>query len=68
MTDLIMQKFSREPLRGQLLATGTAILEEGNVWGDRFWGVCRDAGETQLGVILMRVRNLARARRVKAEA
>lgn len=41
-----------------LIATGDAILREGNHWGDRFWGV--DArtgeGENHLGRLLMELR------------
>jgi ribA/ribD-fused uncharacterized protein len=65
MEDLVRQKFSNPALATRLLGTGEAVLEEGNTWGDRFWGV--DArtgeGENHLGLILMRVRNdLARER------
>lgn len=38
------------------LATGDAILIEGNTWGDRFWGVCEGFGQNHLGHVLMRVR------------
>jgi predicted NAD-dependent protein-ADP-ribosyltransferase YbiA (DUF1768 family) len=58
MEDLVRQKFSNPALATRLLKTGEAVLEEGNTWGDRFWGV--DArtgeGENHLGLILMRVR------------
>jgi ribA/ribD-fused uncharacterized protein len=40
-------------LAAQLLATGDAVLVEGNTWGDRFWGVCRGEGENHLGRLLM---------------
>jgi ribA/ribD-fused uncharacterized protein len=56
MEGLIRQKFSRAPLRDKLLATGDAILVEGNYWNDQFWGVCRGVGENHLGKILMKIR------------
>lgn len=56
MTDLVSQKFSVEPLRSMLLATGDALLIEGNKWGDVFWGVCNGEGENHLGRIIMQVR------------
>jgi|SRR5271157_1710416 len=40
MLDLLRQKFSHDPLKKKLIATGTAYLEEGNWWEDRHWGVC----------------------------
>lgn len=58
MEALVLQKFSRHPeLAKKLLATGEALLEEGNRWGDTFWGVCRGSGENHLGKILMKVRS-----------
>ncbi len=56
MEDLLRQKFSRDPLRAQLLATGDAELVEVNYWGDVFWGVCQGVGENWLGRLLMKVR------------
>lgn len=58
MWELCSQKFARHPgLRRELLATGSALLVEGNTWGDTFWGVCRGQGENHLGKILMHVRS-----------
>lgn len=56
MTELLRLKFSQEPFRSQLLATGGAILIEGNWWNDTFWGVCRGQGENMLGRLLMQIR------------
>ena len=56
MNDLVRQKFADPTLRAQLLLTGDQELEEGNWWGDRFWGVCKGEGENHLGKILMAVR------------
>lgn len=58
MHSLLRQKFRLgSPLAAKLLATGDAELEEGNYWGDTFWGVCRGKGENQLGRLLMLVRD-----------
>jgi ribA/ribD-fused uncharacterized protein len=57
MRDLVFQKFAPgTALAAQLLATGDAMLIEGNTWGDRFWGVCGGSGENHLGRLLMEVR------------
>lgn len=57
MLELVLQKFARhDGLRRRLLATGDAILIEGNTWGDKFWGVCNGEGENHLGRILTEVR------------
>ena len=52
------EKYSQEPFKSKLLATGNCLLEEGNWWNDKFWGVdikTRE-GENNLGKIIMRVR------------
>ena len=52
------KKYSQEPFKSKLLSTGDCLLEEGNWWGDKFWGVdikTRE-GENHLGKIIMRVR------------
>lgn len=52
-------KFSEtQTLANDLLATGNAILVEGNTWGDRIWGMTRTpsghwAGSNLLGILLM---------------
>lgn len=59
MEEIVRAKFTQnELLRQQLLATGDAILEEGNTWNDTFWGVhlSNGQGENHLGRILMKVR------------
>lgn len=59
MEDLNRQKYARYPeLAAKLIATGDAELQEGNTWGDRFWGVDLKTGEGEnhLGKILMRIR------------
>jgi ribA/ribD-fused uncharacterized protein len=59
MRALVWQKFEDTTLRNQLINTYPAILEEGNYWGDTFWGVdLQGNGENWLGKILMEVRNV----------
>lgn len=45
-------------LRQKLIATGDRYIQEGNWWGDKFWGVCLKTGEGEnnLGKLLMQVR------------
>ena len=56
MKGFLLQKFSRDPLRGGLLATGETSLVEGNTWHDTFWGICNNKGQNHLGKLLMEVR------------
>lgn len=53
------QKYSQEPFKSKLLATGDVLLEEGNWWGDKFWGVDIKTrqGENHLGKIIMKIRD-----------
>ena len=62
MDTVIEAKFAAgSPLAERLLATGDAFLQEGNTWGDAFWGVTRNhigarttsVGENWLGRLLM---------------
>jgi len=56
MNYLNYQKYSAEPLKSRLMATNNQLIEEGNDWGDTFWGVCKGQGENHLGRILMKIR------------
>ncbi len=56
MRALLIQKFGEEPYRSRLIATGDAAIEEGNTWGDRFWGVCGGVGDNRLGRLIMDIR------------
>lgn len=56
MHDLLRQKFSQEPYRTKLLATGDAYIEEGNTHGDRYWGTVKGEGKNTLGELIMTVR------------
>ena len=55
----LKQKFKHKYLRERLLETGDLIIEEGNSWGDVFWGICSKTGEgkNKLGKLLMKVRS-----------
>ncbi len=61
MEALLRQKFAQADLAEWLLATGEEPIEEGNNWGDRFWGVCKGEGQNHLGRILMKIRAELRA-------
>lgn len=53
MHHIIAAKFAHGSLLAERLrGTGTALLIEGNGWGDRYWGVCEGVGENRLGRIL----------------
>lgn len=54
----IRMKFNIPELREQLLATGDAYLQEGNRWGDTFWGfdINKQQGKNVLGHLLMEER------------
>ena len=58
MKELLRIKFANPELRRQLLATGTQELQEGNLWGDVFWGVDLRTGKglNTFGKLLMEVR------------
>lgn len=58
MKNLLIEKFSQEPFRSQLITTDPQEIQEGNIWGDKFWGVDLDTGygENHLGNMLMEVR------------
>lgn len=59
---IVKDKFQRnDNLRMLLLSTGNAVLEEGNNWGDTFWGTVAGVGENHLGKILMSVRRELKA-------
>jgi len=62
MMDILTIKFKNPLLRSWLKNTRNAILEEGNLWHDKFWGVCNCAkckgqGQNFLGKALMEVRS-----------
>ena len=60
MRECLKAKFSTEPFRAKLRATGDQQLVEGNHWGDQFWGKTRYngrwKGKNWLGKLLMELR------------
>lgn len=58
MKDITRIKFQYPSLAKRLIATYPMELQEGNTWGDKFWGVDLESGvgENHLGKILMEVR------------
>ena len=58
MENICYFKFSQNySLKNKLINTAPLPLEEGNTWGDTFWGTVNGIGQNNLGKILMRVRN-----------
>lgn len=57
MRETVWEKFKQNPeARELLMQTGSAMLVEGNTWGDTFWGRVDGKGYNMLGSILMEVR------------
>lgn len=62
MRRALAAKFTPDSAAGRaLLATGEAVLVEGNDWGDQLWGVADGRGRNLLGVLLMERRGALRA-------
>jgi ribA/ribD-fused uncharacterized protein len=59
MFGFLQQKFTDETLRRLLVATGDEPMQEGNTWGDEYWGVSFATGKglNMLGILLMLVRS-----------
>lgn len=57
MMKCLRAKFKIPELRNKLAATSPKLLEEGNYWGDTFWGVCKGQGQNHLGKLLMKLRD-----------
>ncbi len=58
MRELLVLKFSQKPYKELLLDTGNIYIQEGNKWGDTFWGVDlkTNIGENNLGKLIMSIR------------
>lgn len=58
MRECVTQKFNQEPYRTLLIETGDEYIQEGNRWGDKFWGVYLKTGqgENNLGKLIMEIR------------
>lgn len=59
MRDCVIQKFNQEPYKTKLKNTGNVKIQEGNMWNDKFWGVCLKTGFglNHLGKIIMEIRD-----------
>ena len=58
MKECLIQKFTQEPYKSQLIATDNQHIQEGNNWNDKFWGVClkTNEGQNNLGKLIMKIR------------
>lgn len=58
MREVLELKFAQEPYRTYLVNTGSMVIQEGNRWGDTFWGVDlkTNTGENNLGKLIMAIR------------
>lgn len=58
MKSLLIQKYTQEPFKSKLLATIPMHIQEGNMWGDKFWGVDLRTGKggNILGELIMEIR------------
>lgn len=61
MEHCLRQKFKNRELLTKLLLTGNENIQEGNYWGDIFWGVdlksTPNYGENHLGRLIMKIRD-----------
>ena len=54
----IREKFNQnEDLKLLLLSTRDEYIQEGNCWGDTFWGTVNGRGKNYLGKLLMKLRS-----------
>jgi len=58
MEDFLRIKFNQEPYKSKLIDTGNQLIQEGNYWNDKFFGVClkTGTGENHLGRLIMKIR------------
>lgn len=58
MSACLRQKFNQEPYKTLLIETGDLLIEEGNWWNDKFWGIClkTNTGQNMLGKLIMEIR------------
>lgn len=59
MYQCLLQKYHTFPYIELLMATGNEHIQEGNRWGDTFWGVClkTNKGQNTLGNLIMKIRD-----------
>lgn len=64
MWECLEKKFTQQPYKSLLLDTGNQNIQEGNYWGDEFWGVNLktepNKGENHLGRMIMQLRDKIR--------
>lgn len=53
----LKSKFRNDDMRKKLIATGDAVLIEGNNHGDCYWGMVNGEGQNKLGLLLMQIRS-----------
>jgi len=58
MLKCLKEKYDQEPYKQLLLDTKNEQIQEGNWWGDKYWGVDLKTGEGQnrLGKMIMQIR------------
>jgi len=58
MRELLWLKFSQPAFKIWLLETGNASIQEGNYWGDTYWGIDLKTGkgDNNLGKLIMEIR------------
>ncbi len=56
MAKILKLKFNIPELRNKLISTGNSYIEEGNWWGDTYWGICNGTGKNYLGKLIMAIR------------
>lgn len=55
----LLCKFTQHSLlEKKLLDTANVHLEEGNTWGDKYWGTVDGEGKNMLGILLMDIRKI----------
>lgn len=59
MFTCLLNKFTQEPFMTQLKETFGQHIQEGNNWGDKYWGVDLKTGEGKnvLGNLIMKIRD-----------
>ncbi len=66
MRECIDQKFNHPFFKDKLLATEDSLIQEGNMWNDKFWGVCLKTGKGKniLGKLIMDKRNSLKGKKL----
>lgn len=58
MRECLITKFNQEPFKSKLIDTKYEYIQEGNNWGDDFWGFDfkKNSGLNHLGMLIMEIR------------